>query len=115
MQARWIAFLDLDEFLFSPTGQQVPDVLTRYRGVSALFVYWVLFGSGGNEVQPDAPVLEAYRRCLDLEGTGADMFDHGKSDDRSNYVTGTNRSRSGRGPSWTRTGDLCVSEPWTRP
>lgn len=91
MQARWIAFLDLDEFLFSPTGQQVPDVLTMYRGVSALFVYWVLFGSGGNEVQPDAPVLEAYRRCLDLEGTRADIFDHGKSDDRSNYVTGWSR------------------------
>jgi hypothetical protein len=91
MDARWIAFIDLDEFLFSPGDRPLPEVLEAYRGVAALFVYWVLFGSGGNQERPDGSVLEAYRHCLDLAGTRVDNFDHGKTDDRSNYVTGWSR------------------------
>lgn len=91
MEARWIAFIDLDEFLFSPNDRPLPEVLQPYQGVAALFVWWVLFGSGGNGTQPSGPVLESYRHCLDLAGTRADNFDHGKTDDRSNYVTGWSR------------------------
>lgn len=91
MEARWIAFIDLDEFIFSPAGTALPEVLKAYKGVAALFVYWVLFGSGGNETRPEGPVLEAYRNCLDLAGTRADNFDHGKTSDRSSYVTGWSR------------------------
>jgi hypothetical protein len=91
MEARWIAFIDLDEFLFSPGDRPLPEVLESYRGVAALFVYWVLFGSGGNQERPEGSVLEAYRHSLDLAGTRVDNFDHGKTDDRSNYVTGWSR------------------------
>src|SRR5262249_59468593 len=28
---RWIAFIDIDEFLFSPTGRPLPEVLRRFR------------------------------------------------------------------------------------
>ena len=31
--ARWIAFLDVDEFLFSPTGASLPEVLQEYERV----------------------------------------------------------------------------------
>ncbi len=90
-EARWIAFLDLDEFLFSPTGESLPQVLQAYRDAASVFVYWVLFGSGGHEVQPGDSVIEAYTRCLARAGAMQDGFDHGKVKDRSNYVTGWSR------------------------
>ena len=30
-EARWIAFLDMDEFLFSPTRRPLSEVLTAYE------------------------------------------------------------------------------------
>ena len=33
-QARWIAFIDLDEFLFSPTLAPLPEILARLRAAS---------------------------------------------------------------------------------
>ncbi|RST87534.1 glycosyl transferase [Aquibium carbonis] len=90
-RARWIAFIDLDEFLYSPSGRDLPDVLRDYTDVAAIFVYWVLFGSSGHRTRPEGPVIEAYTRCLDLAGAIDDRFDHGKSQDRSDYVTGWSR------------------------
>ncbi|MBC2836151.1 glycosyltransferase family 92 protein [Paragemmobacter straminiformis] len=90
-EARWIAFIDLDEFLFSPTGAPLPEVLRGYAEAAAVFVYWVLFGSGGHEAQPDLPVVEAYTACMGHAAALADGFDHGKVKDRSNYVTGWSR------------------------
>ncbi|MEY4299166.1 MAG: hypothetical protein RIR25_402, partial [Verrucomicrobiota bacterium] len=67
MQARWIAFLDADEFLFSPETQDLRSILPRYEGFPAIFVYWILFGSGGHRQRPTGSVIENYTRCLDLE------------------------------------------------
>ena len=33
-EARWIAFIDLDEFLFAPAGQPLPEVLVDFVGLS---------------------------------------------------------------------------------
>ncbi len=89
MEARWIAFLDLDEFLFSPEERDLRKVLRRYEGVPAIFVYWVLFGSGGNEKHPEGSVIENYRRCLDLETARSDDFDHRDAHtEKELYVTG---------------------------
>lgn len=90
-RARWIAFIDLDEFLFSPSGHPLPDVLVDYSDVSAIFVYWVLFGSSGHERPPDGHVIESFTRCLDRHDALNDTFDHGKVKDRTNYVTGWSR------------------------
>ena len=34
-ESRWIAFIDVDEFLFSPAGDSVADALRRYDATSA--------------------------------------------------------------------------------
>jgi hypothetical protein len=68
MDARWIAFIDLDEFLFSPEQRDLPAVLARYADVPAVLVYWVMFGSNGHRTRPAAPVIESYTRCLSIEG-----------------------------------------------
>ena len=90
--ARWIAFIDLDEFLFSPKNDSLVEVLKGYQDVSAVFVYWVLFGSSGHQSRPPGSVIENYQQCLDQAGANADIFDHGEADRHSgNYVTGWSR------------------------
>lgn len=57
---RWLAFLDLDEFLFSPSQIDIRSILSRFESSPALFVYWQVFGSSGHVVRPSCPVVEAY-------------------------------------------------------
>ncbi|MBV1903031.1 MAG: glycosyltransferase family 92 protein [Marinosulfonomonas sp.] len=90
-RARWIAFIDLDEFLYSPTGRNLPELLENYRGVAAIFVYWVLFGSSGHAKRPMGSVIQAYQQCLDLKHVNEDDFNHGVMADKSDYVTGWSR------------------------
>jgi hypothetical protein len=60
-EARWIAFIDLDEFLFSPTLTPLPEVLEAYEEWPGVGVNWALFGPSGHEKKPDGLVLENYR------------------------------------------------------
>ena len=57
---RWIAFIDVDEFLFSPTGRSLPDVLSRFSGVPAVVANWRIYGTNGHEVPPKGSVIDNY-------------------------------------------------------
>jgi hypothetical protein len=59
-QARWIAFLDIDEFLFSPTGEPVSDLMKEYEPWPALVVSRTEFGSSGHRTRPPGFVIENY-------------------------------------------------------
>jgi hypothetical protein len=59
-EARWIAFLDDDEFLFPVQGTDVRNILKRYQAYPALAVHWVMFGSSGHMRRPEGLVLENY-------------------------------------------------------
>jgi hypothetical protein len=67
MNARWIAIIDIDEFLFSPKNLRLPEILKEYEESAAIFVFWVLFGSSGHIKRPDKTVIESYTRCLDYD------------------------------------------------
>jgi glycosyl transferase family 92 len=58
--SRWIAFLDLDEFLFSPTGLPVSDVLVDYERFPGVGVNWVMFGTSGLSQTPPGLVIESH-------------------------------------------------------
>jgi hypothetical protein len=58
--ARWIAFIDLDEFLFSPTLAPVSEILTEYEEFPAVVANWALFGSSGHASPPPGLVIENY-------------------------------------------------------
>ena len=66
--ARWIAFLDLDEFMFSPTGASLTEVLPEYERWPGVGVNWAQFGTSGHRVRPDGLVLESYVRRADALG-----------------------------------------------
>ena len=65
-ETRWLAFIDLDEFLFSPTGRSVPDLLVDYEYAAALWVSRPEFGTSGHRTKPPGLVTENYIRRGDL-------------------------------------------------
>ena len=54
-ESRWIAFLDLDEFLFSPTGRPLPEVLADYEQWPGVVVNWATFGTSGHPQPATGP------------------------------------------------------------
>jgi hypothetical protein len=58
--ARWIAFIDIDEFLFSPTGKPLPEVLRKFDTHSGVVVNWRIYGANGFDHPPDGLVTENY-------------------------------------------------------
>ena len=66
--SRWIAFIDLDEFLFSPAGSPVSEVLRDYEDFPGVGVNRVPFGPSGHATRPPGLVTESYvRRAKDMQ------------------------------------------------
>ncbi len=59
---RWMAFIDVDEFLFAPSGRSLPDILDELR-LPAIAVPWTNFGTGGHKSRPPGLVTENYTEC----------------------------------------------------
>jgi hypothetical protein len=58
--ARWIAFLDADEFLFPTMGDSLPAELTSYSDHPGVVVHWQVFGSSKHKSRPPGLVIENY-------------------------------------------------------
>jgi hypothetical protein len=76
-KSRWIAFLDLDEFLFSPTGRPVPELLADYEAYPGVGVNVVVFGTSGHRYPPPGLVIENYlhRRATPAANTIKSIVD----------------------------------------
>lgn len=59
---RWIAFIDIDEFLFSPSGRSLPEVLRRFEPAPGVVVHWQCYGSNGHRLRADQPVTQRFTR-----------------------------------------------------
>jgi hypothetical protein len=112
--ARWIAFIDIDEFLFSPLGRPVSDVLREYERWPGVGVNWVNFGSSGHRDQPPGLVIGSYpyraispdgertvksvvdptRAVRALDAHSFDYRDGHAVDERRRAITGDPRFRS---------------------
>ena len=57
---RWAAFFDLDEFLFSPTHETVPDALDRLGDQPIVSIPWFNFGPNGHRDRPNGLTIENY-------------------------------------------------------
>ena len=68
-ESRWIAFIDVDEFLFSPTGSSLREVLVDYESFPGVGVSLVLFGPSGHRTKPPGLVTESYVQRLLLQTT----------------------------------------------
>ena len=61
-ESQWIAFIDNDEFLFSPTGAPVSEILRDYEDWPGVGVNRVPFGPSGHRTRPPGLVIENYVR-----------------------------------------------------
>jgi hypothetical protein len=58
--ARWIAFIDLDEFLFCPEVRPVSEILRDFEDWPGVGVNLALYGTSGHLTRPDGLVIENY-------------------------------------------------------
>ena len=61
-EARWIAFLDDDEFLFPTEQKDLRKILRNFEQYPAVAVHWVMYGSSGHLQRPAGLVTESYLR-----------------------------------------------------
>jgi hypothetical protein len=57
---RWLAFLDVDEFLFPVEGHDVSTVMRQFEHSPAVAVYWTMFGTSGLEIRHNRLTTETY-------------------------------------------------------
>lgn len=59
---RWLAFIDLDEFIVPLKHESIPDFLSGFSAdVAQIFMKWKLYGSSGHVQRPDGLVIENYK------------------------------------------------------
>lgn len=61
-RTRWLAAIDVDEFLFSPRSETLPPVLREYEAFPGVVVRWRVYGSSGHERFADEPVIARFLR-----------------------------------------------------
>lgn len=59
---RWLAFIDLDEFIVPLRDSSITEFLTGFENSPVVEINWLIYGSGGAEKKSPAPVMERFRR-----------------------------------------------------
>lgn len=61
---KWLAVIDIDEFLFCPSGKTLPLFLKGYESYAGLCVNWLLFGTSNLPSLPsNSLMIESLTRC----------------------------------------------------
>ncbi len=60
--SKWIAFIDCDQVLFSPTNEDVRITLQEYEQHAQVQVCWETFGSSGHLIKEPGSVYERFTR-----------------------------------------------------
>jgi len=66
-KSKWIAFIDVDEFLIPKKSEDVRLILTDYEDFGGLGVHWVEFGSSGHLTRPRRKQLSSYTQRFPLD------------------------------------------------
>ena len=61
LDARWIAVIDLDEFIVPVKDKTIPDFLQRFEDFAAVEINWLIYGSGGAREKTVGGVMERFR------------------------------------------------------
>ncbi|HAY78350.1 MAG TPA: hypothetical protein DCY79_00935 [Planctomycetaceae bacterium] len=61
-KSRWLACLDIDEFLFAPQQRTLPPVLREYEFAPGVVVRWQVYGSAGHERASSDPVIARFEQ-----------------------------------------------------
>ena len=66
---QWVAFIDIDEYLYCRSGATVASLLRDYRNYAAVEAGWIIFGTSGHKTRPEGLTIDNYtmRSELDFE------------------------------------------------
>lgn len=59
---RWLAVIDLDEFIVPVKDGSIPEFLRRMEKFSSVEINWLCYGSGGAKKKAPGGVMERFRR-----------------------------------------------------
>lgn len=60
-ETAWLAFIDVDEFLFPSSGADLRDTLESYEEFPALAAFWLCFAASGHRRRPEGLLIEHFR------------------------------------------------------
>lgn len=61
-ESRWIAVIDLDEFIVPIKDKTIPEFLHRMEKFSSVEINWLVYGSGGAKKRESGGVMERFRK-----------------------------------------------------
>ncbi len=67
LECRWIAFIDLDEFIVPVKDNSIPEFLKKFEGYPAVEINWLIYGSGGAKKKVPGTMMERFK-CHSLPG-----------------------------------------------
>lgn len=62
LHTRWLAFIDLDEFIVPIKDSSIPEFLKRFEGFPAVEINWLVYGSGGAVKKLPGGVMTRFKR-----------------------------------------------------
>lgn len=62
---RWIAFVDVDEFIVPKKNDTIPAMLEEFEPHAGLALNWKTFGTNGHKLRPQGLQIENYTRALE--------------------------------------------------
>ena len=62
LDTRWLAVIDLDEFIVPVRDRSIPDFLRDKEQFAVVEINWLVYGSGGAKTREPGGVMERFRR-----------------------------------------------------
>jgi hypothetical protein len=59
---RWLAFIDLDEFIVPVETDTLPEFMKKFEKFSGLEINWLTYGDGGHKKKTDGLVIERFKK-----------------------------------------------------
>lgn len=66
-QCKWMAFIDIDEFIVPRSEHDIRDILDRYIDYGGLAIHWKIFGSAGHRTIPAGGVIKNYDKVISFD------------------------------------------------
>lgn len=61
-ETRWIAVIDIDEFIVPKTDDSIPQFLHHVEGCAAVEINWLVYGSSGARTKTGGDVMQRFRK-----------------------------------------------------
>ncbi len=62
LDSRWIAVIDLDEFINPIKDKDIPSFLKRFEYYPAVEINWLIYGSGGAKTKEEGKIMDRFKK-----------------------------------------------------